>query len=709
MQSGGKARVVAIFGHGRLAVGLRPTRRPAWARDCESRSDFVCPEGAFLLPPIAPPIETGLIAPPGPSAGQARAAKRYAPLTRGRSMTLVYNVDSLHGPGFHPPVVPPQGGQKRKEFAASGVRPSGLPPPPAARTIGIMRIALAQINTTVGDVAGNAERIREAARLARGADADIVLLPELAVLGYPPRDLIFKEGLVERCEETVADLARELTSESDGWLVVIPSPRRNTNATGVGISNSIALCRAGRVEMWYDKRLLPTYDVFDETRYFDPGNTPGVIEHRGARLGLTICEDIWVDDTLTQRRRYAEDTIDELKREGIDLVLNASASPFRIGLPRHRCRLFTSAAKRAGVPLAWANLVGGNDDLIFDGHSGLVRPEQEGCVFEMEGFREGIQVLDTESSAAARRTNGIDAIDRVNEQARRDIDLRHLFEALTLGVRDYLRKCGFRDVWIALSGGIDSAVVAALAAAAIGPDAVRAVGLPSRYSSHGSVDDARDLAERLGIRFDLIPIEAAHSALLHLVQPIFDESSEPPGVAEENIQARLRGNIMMALTNKLRSLLLSTGNKSELAVGYCTLYGDMAGGLAAISDVPKTMVYELARWINAHHHVIGCACPPIPERTITKPPSAELKPDQADQDTLPPYEVLDRIIHRHVEQSQSARRIVEETGIDRETVERICRLIDRNEYKRRQMPTGLKVTGRAFGSGWRMPIAARFD
>ncbi len=567
-----------------------------------------------------------------------------------------------------------------------------------------MRIALAQINTIVGDVPGNAALIRDAVRRVReeSQSVDVVLFPEMSMLGYPPRDLIFKHHLIEQCESTVAALASELTTpDDDSLLLIIPSPRHNNASTGTGVCNSLALCRGGSIVSWYDKRLLPTYDVFDEKRYFDPGLEPGVIIHAGQRIGLTICEDLWIDDVQQDRPRYRVDPIDDLAQIGVDLIINASASPYRTGVREHRRSLFQKAAIQINAPLVFTNLVGGNDDLIFDGHSGLIVPNQDGYVQELAGYATGLEIVDTN-----RPNHMADQCDSAPEEDATSL-MHDVFYALTLGVRDYVRKCGFSDVWIALSGGIDSALVAAIAVSALGTDHVRGVGLPSRYSSAGSVDDAHDLADRLGIRMDVLPIESAHCALAETVQPLFDELDVQPGVAEENIQARIRGNIMMALSNKFGALLLTTGNKSEIAVGYCTLYGDMAGGLSVISDVPKTMVYELSRWINDHSSSLGYACAPIPENTITKPPSAELRPNQTDQDSLPEYDVLDAIIQRYVEESRSAKQIIQETGIDPEIVKWACRLIDRNEYKRRQMATGLKITGRAFGTGWRMPIAAR--
>lgn len=610
-------------------------------------------------------------------------------------------------------------------FEGSGAEvPPPAPPPGQGRGCGLglviqcggMKIALAQINTTVGNIAGNVRLMRGALQTAGESGANVILFPEMSVLGYPPRDLLYKEGVVEQCEEATVELAREFAEDGGGdILMVVPGPHRNDREFGTGVSNALALCRGGVIEEWYEKRLLPTYDVFDEKRYFDAGTNAGVIEHGGKRIGLTICEDLWIDDDYghksgaqQRRRRYAEDTIDELKSRRVDLILNASASPFRKGLPAYRRRLFHKAAKRAGVGMAYTNLVGGNDDLIFDGHSGFIHPDA-GCVFEMAGFLEGVEIVDTdlvtqvESVAEASRLEK-EAIARAEE-----IDLHEIYCALTLGVRDYLRKCGFETVWIALSGGIDSALVATIATTAIGKELVHGVALPSRYSSEGSVEDARELAKRLGIGFEVIDIEPGHEAMAAMLTPVFAASGNAAGVAEENVQARLRGNLMMGIVNKYGSLLLTTGNKSELAVGYCTMYGDMAGGLAVISDVPKTTVYALSMWINHYAHDLGFTIPPIPVSTITKPPSAELRPGQKDSDSLPPYEILDEIILRYVERAESVRRIIEETGFDAETVKRMCRLIDRNEYKRRQMPTGLKVTSRAFGSGWRMPIAAKFN
>lgn len=552
-----------------------------------------------------------------------------------------------------------------------------------------MRIALAQVNPTIGDITGNTQRIAQALESAVEHNCDLLLAPELAILGYPPKDLLLRSSLIKRSEEAVARLAADFPQ----ILAILGSPRRHANASGNGVHNSAAICRNGKIERWYDKRCLPTYDVFDESRYFDPGDAPCVVEHHGRLIGITICEDLWNDNELLGPRRYKDDILNDVLDSGADCIINISASPFVIGKPAFRRRLFSRIATRSSMPVALVNQVGANDDLIFDGHS-FVLGSDGGTISAACGFADDLLIADLSSP------------DRITPP---ENDMRDLTDALILGIRDYCRKCGFSKTIVALSGGIDSAVVAALARIALGADSVHGIGMPSRHSSQGSIDDARDLANRLSIPFDLIPIAPAHDAMDEMLVDLFAQTGRPPGVAEENIQARLRGNIVMSLSNKTGALLLTTGNKSELAVGYCTLYGDMAGGLAVISDVPKTMVYTLANWLNENHKSFDLDQPPIPENTITKPPSAELRPDQTDQDTLPPYEILDVIIDRYVERSLDAGDIIDETQFDADLVRRICKLIDRNEHKRRQMPVGLKVTGRAFGSGWRMPIAAKIN
>lgn len=574
-----------------------------------------------------------------------------------------------------------------------------------------MRIAFAQINTTVGDIQGNCKLISDNIYQAvQAGGIDVIIFPEMAVLGYPPKDLLLKKHVVQQCEKAVGTIAKQCQDIT----AIIGTVRITGLNTGTGIANSAAICQNARIINWYDKRLLPTYDVFDECRYFDPGNHAVVIEcgktPAGTKIGVTICEDLWNDkmtlQTADPRRFYEQDIVADLQFKNVDVIVNLSASPFTVGKPALRNKLFGGVAQRINKPVVYVNLVGGNDDLVFDGYSTAYNPDGS-IIKQAAGFTNELLIVELVHNTTI--NSSVNILLDTDSTVIHNNNMRDLYNALVLGVRDYVNKCGFQNVIIALSGGIDSALVAAIAQAALGSEHVRGVGMPSRYSSSGSIDDARDLAARLNIKFDLIPIEPAHQAMLDMTQPIFSQTDNPgSGIAEENIQARLRGNIVMSLSNKIGALLLTTGNKSELAVGYCTLYGDMAGGLAVISDVPKTTVYKLANWINENYKNIGFATPPIPQSTITKPPSAELKPGQLDQDSLPPYEVLDEIIKYYVEQHISADQIITNTGYDKELVIRICCMIDRNEYKRRQMPTGLKVTGRAFGSGWRMPIAAKF-
>lgn len=560
-----------------------------------------------------------------------------------------------------------------------------------------MKVALAQINPTVGDIAGNAGLIRRDIERAAKAGAGLVVFPELAIIGYPPKDLLLKPAVIEQCGQAVEELAGRCTDIA----AIIGYPAPSQHARGRRLHNAAAFCHGGRVAHRHVKSLLPTYDVFDETRYFEPGPRIDLTPFNNLQLGISICEDLWNDEAMFARQLYHDNPIDELAARGASVFINCSASPFIMDKHTFRLKLMSHAAKRHGLPLLYCNQVGGNDELIFDGYSTAV--DAQGNVIAMaKGFEEDLLVVDlpldgATSASPPATTQHLTGVASV-------------YHALVLGLRDYFRKCGFASAVIGLSGGIDSAVTAALAVAALGAENVRGVAMPSRYSSQGAIDDARALAANLGIRLDTIPIEEAHKAFEGMLAPVFQGLE--PDVTEENVQARIRGVILMAFSNKFRALLVTTGNKSEIAVGYCTLYGDMAGGLAVLSDVPKTMVYELANWINddpaspLRKQFNG---PVIPAGTITKPPSAELRPDQTDQDSLPPYEVLDEIIERYVEREQSAVQIIAETRIDAETVYRIVRLIDLNEYKRKQAAPGLKVTGRAFGFGRRMPIAQRYD
>ena len=542
-----------------------------------------------------------------------------------------------------------------------------------------MKIALAQINTTVGDLAGNKALIQAA--YARGVDvgADLVIVPELAVTGYPPRDLLLKSGFIGNNLEVVKQLAAGVGET--GLLVGCVGV--NEGQPGRDATNSAALLHEGRMMAARTKTLLPTYDVFDEDRYFEPasGNLP--VEFKGHKLGLTICEDTWNDEEFWRDRRYHQDPVAQLVEEGADYLINISASPWHLGKGRMRREMLASLAAKSARPILYCNAVGGNDELVFDGRS-LAFDGKGEVLARGASFAEDFVVVDLEDAPA------IDLEETTDEEL--------LHDALALGIRDYLGKCGFKAAVIGLSGGIDSAVSACLAVAALGAENVRGVAMPSQYSSPGSVDDARALAENLGIQFDVIPIKKAFDTLKAELSPTF--KGRPEDVTEENMQARLRGLILMSISNKFGSLVLTTGNKSELAVGYCTLYGDMCGGLAVISDVPKTMVYRLANWINREHEL-------IPQATIDKPPSAELRPDQKDEDSLPPYDILDGILERYVVQGNSVLEIIGD-GYDDQTVQRIARLVDLNEYKRRQAAPGLKVTSKAFGVGRRIPVAQRY-
>ena len=542
-----------------------------------------------------------------------------------------------------------------------------------------MKIALAQINTTVGDFAGNEARILAAYRRGVGAGVQMVVCPELATTGYPPRDLLLKRAFIKD-NLTLLERLAAATGET-GLLVGYVD--ENPKQPGRGATNSAALLQNGRMLASRIKTLLPTYDVFDEDRYFEPAIENGPVEFGRQKIGLTICEDVWNDDDFWRDRRYRRNPPVELVEAGARIIFNVSASPWHLGKNRTRFEMLRSLAAKGRVPVAYCNLVGGNDELIFDGAS-LVFNAGGDLVARGELFAEDLVVVDTDS--------------RTSVKPDASADEEKIFKALVLGLGDYLRKCGFKSVVLGLSGGIDSALTACLAVAALGAENVRGVSLPSQFSSPGSLEDARALAERLGIRYDVIPIQPPFEAIKAQLKEAF--GGFPEDTTEENIQARLRGVTLMALSNKFGSLLLTTGNKSELAVGYCTLYGDMCGGLAVISDVPKTMVYRLARWINRDKEI-------IPAASITKPPSAELRPNQTDQDSLPPYDVLDAILEAYVVAGKSAVEIVS-GGFDEATVKRVVRLIDLNEYKRRQAAPGLKVTSKAFGVGRRIPIAQRY-
>jgi len=550
-----------------------------------------------------------------------------------------------------------------------------------------MKIALAQLNFIVGDIEGNTAKIIEAMARAEAAGAALVLFSELAVVGYPPKDLLAKPKFVQDNEQALQRIA----SHARGIAAVVGFVRQNPGRDGRRLFNAAALLKDGRIAAEHYKTLLPTYDVFDEYRYFEPPPevSPILVEigTQQLRLGVTICEDLWNDPRFLGRKLYHRNPLDELVTKGAQILVNVSASPFGQGKHAFRERLFGNQISQFGVPLAFVNQVGGNDELIFDGASTFFAADGK-VVARAKAFEEDLLIVDTETLDGDARCEPYPD------------DLGSILRALTLGVRDYVCKCGFSQVVLGLSGGIDSAVTACIAVEALGPKAVHGVAMPSRYSSAGSLTDAEALAKNLGIDLRTIPIGRIHDAFEAELKEVF--AGLPPDATEENIQARVRGTLLMALSNKFGWLLLTTGNKSELAVGYCTLYGDMAGGLAVISDVPKTMVYRLGRYYNK---VKGREI--IPASIFTKPPSAELRPDQTDQDSLPAYEVLDRIIQAYVIEEKSADEIIAE-GLDPDVVREIVRRIDQNEYKRKQAPPGLKITSKAFGYGRRMPIAQRY-
>ncbi len=548
-----------------------------------------------------------------------------------------------------------------------------------------MRIAVAQLNLVVGDIAGNEQAIREAYVRGVSAGAEIVVLPELALTGYPPRDLLHRPAFLRANREALERLAAQ-TGEV-GLLVGFVE--LNPVRPGRPLYNSAALLQHGKVVAIRHKTLLPTYDVFDEDRYFEPATSNAPVEFNGRRIGITLCEDVWNDGDLWPERRYRPEPAVELAAAGAEILFNLSASPWHMGKERTRHDLLGRLARRTARPVVYCNLVGGNDELIFDGQS-VVMDAKGRLLMQGAAFAPDFRVVDTGLAG------GMTARPVVAEEL--------LYQALELGTRDYLHKCGFRSAVLGLSGGIDSAVVACIAAGALGRENVRGLSLPSQYSSQGSLDDARDLAERLGMEYGVVPIQPPFMAVKGQLREVFAGLRED--VTEENIQARLRGVMLMAMSNKFGSLLLTTGNKSELAVGYCTLYGDMCGGLAVISDVPKTWVYRLARWINEDAVARG-GVGPIPESTLIKPPSAELRPDQKDQDSLPDYEILDAILDAYVVEQVSPAEIVGR-GFAVADVSRVVKLIDGAEYKRRQAAPGLKVTTKAFGVGRRIPVAQRW-
>ena len=547
-----------------------------------------------------------------------------------------------------------------------------------------MRIALGQINTTIGDLTGNVDRMVSLARESARLHADLVVFPELSITGYPPRDLVEKPTFVERSDEHLQRLAAETAdlpiSAICGYV------GRSESRAGKGVTNSAAILERGSIRFRQTKMLLPTYDVFDEARYFMPGERQQLYTLNGTQVALTICEDAWNDKQFWERQLYRRDPVDELIAAGGQVLISINASPYHMGKRALRREVFAATARHHGVPVIYVNQVGGNDSLVFDGTSFAM--DAEGNVMaSAASFREDLVVVDVAVNHGDRHENFADECEAA-------------YEALVLGTSDYIRKCGFRRVLLGLSGGIDSSLTAVIAADAVGPGNVVGVGMPGPFSSPGSVNDARALAMNLGIRFELVPITPVYEEFLKALDPLF--AGAPRDVTEENLQARLRGVTLMALSNKWGAIVLTTGNKSELAVGYCTLYGDMCGGLAVISDVPKTLVYSLAHVANKRHP--GA----IPEAVFEKPPSAELRPDQKDTDSIPPYDVLDPILRAYVEEDLSPRRISEQLNFPLDLVKKMINLVDRNEYKRQQAAPGIKVTTKAFGIGRRFPIAQKY-
>ena len=582
-----------------------------------------------------------------------------------------------------------------------------------------MKIAIAQLNPTIGNLTANREQILAAAKQAAKQDVTLLLTPELSLCGYPPRDLLLNPGFLQSASQQLQDLAQQLPSS---MAVLVGTIENNPQADLKGekpLYNSIALLNKGKVQQIFHKRLLPTYDVFDEHRYFAPGKENNCFSLAEVKIGVTICEDLWNDEDFWGRRSYKINPIADLAKLEVDIIVNLSASPYSLGKQKLREAMLRHGATRYQIPIIYTNQVGANDDLIFDGSSVAFNSSGE-VVCRAKSFETDLVVveLDPPQPPDLRGDPPQPPLIRGEKKIRGDqggIQRRYsllkgecnksidkeeaeIWSALVLGVRDYGRKCGFSKAVLGLSGGIDSAIVAAIAAEALGPANVLSVLMPSPYSSDHSLTDAMALVENIGIRSERLAIGEAMAVYDQVLGPLFAGTAF--GVAEENIQSRIRGNLLMAIANKFGYLLLSTGNKSEIAVGYCTLYGDMNGGLAVIADLPKTKVFNLCRWLNRDREI-------IPSNIITKPPSAELKPGQMDCDSLPSYEVLDDILHRIVHQYQSPREIIA-AGHEPEVVNKVMKLVARAEFKRRQAPPGLKITDRAFGTGWRMPIASNW-
>jgi NAD+ synthase/NAD+ synthase (glutamine-hydrolysing) len=555
-----------------------------------------------------------------------------------------------------------------------------------------MKIAIAQINPIIGDLSGNAQKILEMSQQAASENIRLLLTPELSICGYPPRDLLLNPSFVEVMDQTLQKLAKDLPAN---LAVLVGTVVKNSQAHVTGeknLFNSIALLENGKIQQFFHKRLLPTYDVFDENRYFEPGLQANYFKLDDLNIGVTICEDLWNDEEFWGKRSYAVNPIADLANLGVDLIVNLSASPYTLGKQHLREAMLKHSVVNFQQPIIYTNQVGGNDDLIFDGRSFALNKQGE-IVGRAKGFTSDFLTVEFNSNQQDLELSNISPIDECED--------KEIWNALVLGVKDYVGKCRFSKVLLGLSGGVDSALVAAIATAALGKENVMGILMPSPYSSEHSISDALALAENLDIKTQILPIGELMQSFDKSLDDLF--AGTEFGIAEENLQSRIRGNLLMAISNKFGYLLLSTGNKSEVAVGYCTLYGDMNGGLSVIADVPKTRVYSLCKWLNSYQQEEV-----IPANILTKAPSAELKPGQVDQDSLPPYEILDDILDRLIHQHQSAAEIIT-AGHEPAIVDRVLQLLSRAEFKRRQAAPGLKITDRAFGTGWRMPIASSWS
>jgi len=569
-----------------------------------------------------------------------------------------------------------------------------------------MKIAIAQLNPIIGDLSGNAQKILAMAQQAVEKGARLLLTPELSLCGYPPRDLLLNPSFLEAMTVTLHQLAKDLPANLAVLVGTVDANNKAYTTGGKPLFNSIALLENGK-KQYFHKRLLPTYDVFDEQRYFEAGQQANYFALDNLKIGVTICEDLWNDEEFWGKRTYLVNPIADLAILGVDFIVNLSASPYSVGKPSFREAMLKHSAVRFQQPVIYTNQVGGNDDLLFDGRSFVLNRQGE-VMCRANGFATDLMTVEFDETQGDFRLSSVAPVYESEEE--------EIWHALVLGVQDYAQKCGFSKVLLGLSGGIDSALVATIATAALGQENVLGVLMPSPYSSEHSISDALALADNLGIKTQILPIGELMQSFDNNLAGLF--AGTEFGLAEENIQSRIRGNLLMAIANKFGYLLLSTGNKSEMAVGYCTLYGDMNGGLAVIADVPKTRVYSLCKWLNSHPSALKTQSSklstplspqsPIPQNILTKAPSAELKPGQVDQDSLPPYDILDDILQRLIHDHQSVGQIVT-AGHDPTVVDRVIQMLARAEFKRRQAPPGLKITDRAFGTGWRMPIASNWS